>query len=124
MSEKRHRILIVDDVPQNISILTEILKNDFVLSAATNGAKALQIAQSEKPPDLILLDIIMPEMDGFEVMEKLKEDNRTRDIPVVFVTAESDQDSKMRGTELGVSWYITKPIRPDFVKSVVQNVLS
>jgi len=119
MDKKRYSILIVDDSPQNIRILNEILKNEHSINAATNGIKALQIAQSESPPDLILLDIMMPDMDGFEVLKRLKEDDRTRDIPVCFITAKDDMDDRMKGSELGVSFYITKPVDPVYVRHVV-----
>lgn len=123
MSGKVQRILVVDDVPTNIGVLNEILKNDYSISAATSGAEALRIAQSENPPDLILLDIMMPEMDGFEVMTRLKEDNRTRSIPVILVTAKGEMDSRMRGFDLGVEFYITKPVDPVYVRDVVKKTL-
>ena len=119
MSKKRYSVLIVDDNPQTIRILNEILKSEHSIYAANSGIKALQIAQSERPPDLILLDIVMPEMDGFEVLKRLKEDDRTRDIPVCFITARDDMDDRMKGSELGVSFYITKPVDPVSVRHVV-----
>lgn len=123
MNRAKKRILIVDDIPQNITVLSEILKQVYSLSIATNGAKALTIARSEKSPDLILLDVMMPEMDGYKVLRKLKSDWRTRNIPVVFVTARGEIEDKARGYELGVSDYLTKPIDPHFVLDVMRKFL-
>ncbi|MBU2548691.1 MAG: response regulator, partial [Proteobacteria bacterium] len=86
MEEKR-RILIVDDMPSNIKILADVLKTDYRISVATSGREALELASGDAPPDLILLDVLMPEMDGYEVCRRLKLGRRTRDIPVLFVTA-------------------------------------
>lgn len=119
MDRKNYSVLIVDDSPQNISIINEILKNEYSVRATTNGIKALKIAQSESPPDLILLDIMMPEMDGLEVLKKLKEHNHTREIPVCFITAKDDMDDRIKGSELGISFYITKPVNPVHVRQVV-----
>ena len=121
MNDKPHKVLIVDDVMQSLVILNEILKNEFSVQMATSGAEALQIAGSAEPPELILLDIMMPEMDGFEVLQKLKSDEKTRDIPVSFVTAKNEMDDRMRGFDLGVAFYITKPIDPTYVLDVVRK---
>jgi CheY-like chemotaxis protein len=86
-----------------------------------DGALKKEIAGSAEPPELILLDIMMPEMDGFEVLQKLKSDEKTRDIPVSFVTAKNEMDDRMRGFDLGVSFYITKPIDPAYVLDVVRK---
>lgn len=101
-------ILIVDDTPENIHILLNLLE-DFDNKVADNGKKALEIAFSETPPDLILLDIMMPEMDGYEVCCRLREDDRTKAIPVIFLTSKSLQDDIVRGFEVGGQDYITKP---------------
>lgn len=101
-------ILIVDDTPDNIHILLNLLE-DFDNKVADNGKKALEIAFSETPPDLILLDIMMPEMDGYEVCCRLREDDRTKAIPVIFLTSKSLQDDIVRGFEVGGQDYITKP---------------
>lgn len=108
------RVLIVDDAPANIKILLPTLQPDFDISIATNGQQALQLAKSQKP-DLILLDIIMPEMDGYEVCRRLKADEQTRDIPVIFITAKDDEADEMTGLELGAVDYITKPFSPAIV---------
>ncbi|MBF0401380.1 MAG: hybrid sensor histidine kinase/response regulator [Magnetococcales bacterium] len=102
------RVLIVDDVPANIKVLLPTLQPDFDVSIATNGQQALQLAKSQQP-DLILLDIIMPDMDGYEVCRHLKADEQTRDIPVIFITAKDDESDEMTGLELGAVDYITKP---------------
>ena len=116
------RILIVDDTPENIDVLIEVL-SEYKRSVATNGEKALQIARSDNPPDLILLDIMMPGMDGYEVCEKLKADEKTKSIPVIFLTAMTDEESERKGLELGAVDYITKPISPPIVKERVKNHL-
>lgn len=102
------RVLIVDDVPANIKVLLPTLQPDFDISIATNGQQALQIAATQKP-DLILLDIIMPEMDGYEVCTRLQANEQTRDIPIIFITAKDDESDEMTGLALGAVDYITKP---------------
>ncbi|CAN5901859.1 hypothetical protein BH23PLA1_BH23PLA1_23260 [soil metagenome] len=113
------RILVVDDTPVNIKILADLLRQDYLLSVATSGADALEIAFGRDRPDLVLLDIMMPEMDGYEVCQRLKADARTRDIPVIFVTAMSEVDDETKGFSLGAVDYITKPIRPPIVRARV-----
>jgi phosphoserine phosphatase RsbU/P len=115
----KSRILVVDDTPANIKILADLLRKDYLLSVATCGADALEIAGSEDRPDLVLLDIMMPEMDGYEVCRRLKADPKTQDMPVVFVTAMSEVDDETMGFSLGAVDYITKPIRPPIVKARV-----
>jgi putative two-component system response regulator len=123
MGSKEYCILIVDDVPQNIKVLNEILKDKYKISAATNGPKALQISGSENPPDLIILDIMMPEMDGYEVLAKLKSKDRTKDIPVIFLTAESETVDMERGHEAGAVGFLTKPVSPSVFLETVANQL-
>ena len=115
----KSRILIVDDTPANIKILADLLRKDYFLSVATNGADALEIAWSDDRPDLVLLDIMMPGMDGYEVCRRLKADPRTSEVPIVFVTAMSEVDDETNGFALGVVDYITKPVRPPIVKARV-----
>jgi diguanylate cyclase (GGDEF)-like protein len=115
--EPTQRILIVDDEPRNIAVLAEILKSEYKTVAAKSGPQALSRAQSDMPPDLILLDIMMPEMDGYEVCKRLKADDRTKNIPVIFVTAMSEIDDEMKGFELGAVDYITKPVQPALVRA-------
>lgn len=119
--EKRQRILIVDDVPANIKILNELLRDEYHISMATNGPDALDLAKSDDRPDMILLDIMMPGMGGYEVCRRLKENKSTRNIPILFVTAMSDVDDESKGLDLGAVDYITKPISPTIVKKRVRN---
>jgi len=114
-------ILIVDDVPDNIAVLSNILA-DYNLKAANNGVKALEIA-SRFRPDIILLDIMMPEMDGYTVCKRLKRDLHTQNIPVIFVTAMDEVTDEARGFELGAVDYITKPLSPPIVRARVKTHL-
>jgi len=116
-------VLVVDDSPKMVDLLINTLKNDFHLEIAQSGPKALDYAEKNQP-DLILLDIMMPEMDGFEVCSRLKAAPETKDIPVVFITAMGETDDKMRGFELGAVDYITKPFRPMEVKARVRAHLT
>ena len=115
------RILIVDDEPLNIELLVELLKENYRTLVAKNGQQALQRAQSL--PDLILLDVMMPDMDGYSVCAQLKADPKTAHIPIIFVTAMNDVDAEMRGFALGAVDYITKPISPPIVQARVHNHL-
>lgn len=118
--EKKLMILLVDDVPSNIQMLNETLKDGYHLFFATNGRDALRIA-SEAPPDLILLDIVMPEMDGYEVCRALKSDPLLKDIPVIFITAACMESDEEIALELGAVDYITKPFNPSIVRLRVRN---
>lgn len=109
------RLLIIDDVNENLHTLISILRDDYAIVAATNGEKALEIA-FRNPPDLILLDVKMPIMDGYQVLRHLKTNEKTADIPVIFVTALTDTADEEKGLKLGVADYITKPINPDLLK--------
>ncbi len=120
---KQHKILIVDDVLENIKVLVHALAHDYKLSVATNGEDALRIAASEKPPDLILLDIMMPGMDGYEVFRRLKSQDGSSRIPVIFLTAKSQEIDEELGLELGAADYITKPFRLPIVKARVKSQL-
>ncbi len=117
------RVLIVDDTPDNISILSEILKDHYDVAVAINGQRALKIAAMDPPIDLILLDIMMPEMNGYEVFDKLKANSKTANIPVIFVTALASIQNEARGLELGAVDYITKPFNPALVRARVKNHL-
>lgn len=112
---------MVDDTPANIHILAQELAADYELFIATNGEDALRIAHSEEPPDLILLDIVMPGMDGYEVCKRLKDDEQTRHIPVIFLTALNDEADEQRGLSLGALDYITKPFSVPLLKARVKN---
>jgi len=118
---EKPKILIVDDTPENIDILGEIL-SDYKKYVATNGEKALKLAK-EKLPDIILLDIMMPQMDGFEVCKKLKEDILTKDIPIIFITAKNQIEDEVKGLELGAVDFIAKPISPPIVIARIKSQL-
>ncbi|AGW13163.1 HD domain-containing phosphohydrolase [Megalodesulfovibrio gigas] len=117
------RLLLVDDTKTNIDLLVAALMDDYILSVALNGPSALHIAAKLKP-DLILLDVMMPEMDGFAVCQQLKADPETSDIPVIFLTAMDDPDMKSKGFQFGAVDYITKPFHAAEVKARVRNHLS
>ncbi|MDT8990703.1 two-component system response regulator [Curvibacter sp. APW13] len=117
-------ILVVDDTPDNLSLMRELLKTDYQVLLANGGERALKLAAMVPPPDLILLDIMMPGMDGYEVCQRLKHNPQTRDIPVVFLTAKTDIDDEQHGLELGAVDYITKPISPPIVLARVKNHLA
>lgn len=114
-------ILIVDDEPTNIRILTELLKDKYRVLAATNGRQALTRARAERPPDLILLDIMMPDMNGYEVLQNLKAAEGTREIPVLFLTALTEAVNEARGFDMGAVDYITKPFSPAAVCARVRT---
>ena len=123
MNEKpRQRILIIDDEPINIQVIRGALGGEYALFFATNGRDALKIA-AEVLPDLILLDIMMPEMDGYEVCHHLKKSEQTRQIPIIFITAKTSVDEEIKGLEVGAIDYITKPISPPIVKVRIKNHL-
>jgi putative two-component system response regulator len=116
-------ILIADDAPENLSLLSDLLHPYYQVRAANSGSRALRAAITEPQPDLILLDVVMPAMDGYEVIKQLKADHRTANIPVIFITAmESSQDEE-RGLALGAMDYITKPIKPAIVLARIKTHL-
>ncbi|MFH1569298.1 MAG: response regulator [Gemmatimonadota bacterium] len=116
------RVLLVDDTRANLEVLMATLKDECKLGVATSGPKALEYV-ARTPPDLILLDIMMPEMDGYQVCARLKADRRARDIPVIFITALSEVDEKVKGFEAGAVDYITKPFQPVEVRARVRTHL-
>ncbi len=120
--EKR-TILIVDDTPANIALLSGLLNETYKTKIATNGQKALSIAAADPQPDLILLDIMMPEMDGDEVCQRLKADERTSQIPVIFLTAMAQAEDEQKGLSVGAVDYITKPISPPILMARVKTHL-
>jgi two-component system, cell cycle response regulator len=105
------KILIVDDYPANIKVLGELLRENYELLVATNGLKAIPIAK-EKAPDLILMDVMMPEMDGFSAASAIRKDELTADIPIIFITAKGETEDIVKGFEAGGQDYITKPFNP------------
>jgi putative two-component system response regulator len=117
-------ILVVDDTPDNLSLMSGLLKDMYKVKVANGGEKALRIAQTGAPPGLILLDIMMPEIDGYEVCKRLKGETRTRDIPIIFLTAKAEVEDEAYGLELGASDYITKPISPPIVLARVKTHLA
>ncbi|WP_224963429.1 diguanylate cyclase [Geomonas subterranea] len=118
----RPKILIVDDTAANIEVLYQILKAEYDILFAKSGTDGLRMAR-EQMPDLVLLDVMMPDMDGYEVCRVLKQEPETARIPVVFVTAMDNDEDETRGLELGAIDYLTKPIRPSIVRARVRNHL-
>jgi CheY-like chemotaxis protein len=121
---ERPTVLVVDDTQDNLALMSSLLRSEYRVKIATCGEKALRIAMSESPPDLILLDIMMPNMDGYEVCMRLKRNPKTKHIPVIFLTAKAEEDDEKRGLELGAVDYITKPISPSLVMARVKNHLA
>lgn len=120
---ERATILLVDDTPDNLMLLANLLKDEFRVRTAQNGPKALEICTSDNPPDLVLLDIMMPGMDGFEVAKRMREHPNSETIPVIFVTAMTSADARLKGLDLGAVDYITKPIDPEVLKPRVRNFI-
>ncbi len=109
---ERATVLVVDDMPDNLDLLSGILKGSYHVKVARSGQRALEIVHSDTPPDIVLLDVMMPEMDGFEVMRRIRADVRGNAIPVIFVTAMTDAANEEAGLELGAVDYLTKPVIP------------
>jgi len=121
---EKKTVLVVDDTPDNLSLMSNLLKNDYKVKVANNGEKALKIAATDPPPDLILLDIMMPGMDGYEVCQFLKRNSATANIPVIFLTAKAEVEDEKKGLEFGAVDYITKPVSPPIVMARVKNHLA
>lgn len=117
-------VLVVDDTPENLTLMGALLRDHFMVKVANNGEKALKIAMSDAQPDLVLLDIMMPGLDGYEVCRRLKATAATRNIPVIFLTARSDPDDERMGLALGAVDYITKPISPPILLARVNTHLA
>jgi phosphoserine phosphatase RsbU/P len=122
-SDKKKLVLIVDDAPANLQVVRSILKDDFKIRVATSGAKALHLVKAEPKPDLILLDVVMPEMDGYEVCGILKATPEAKDIPVIFLTGQTETDDETKGFQVGAVDYIHKPFSPAVVKARVHTHL-
>ncbi|BDT68159.1 putative cyclic di-GMP phosphodiesterase [Comamonadaceae bacterium OS-1] len=118
--EKR-TVLVVDDTPDNLSLMSSLLRTEYRVKLAPSGERALKIASADGKPDLILLDIMMPDMDGYEVLRRLRADPGTADIPVIFLTAMSATEDEKIGLDMGAVDYITKPISPATVMARVRN---
>lgn len=122
MEQSRAKILVIDDTKTNIEVLEGILSNDYDIFVALNGKKALVLAEKVKP-DLILLDVMMPEMDGYETLRQMHAQNLVENTPVLFLTAKADAKSEQMGLDLGAVDYITKPFNPDLVRLRIKNQL-
>ena len=122
-ADQKKTVLLVDDAPANIQIVNSILKDLYKIRIATSGAKALELAKVTPLPDLILLDVMMPEMDGYEVCTQLKLDPLTQDIPVIFLTGQTEVEGETRGFAVGAVDYIHKPFSPAVVKARVHTHL-
>jgi len=121
--ERKPRLLVVDDQPTNIQVLYRVFADDCQVFMATSGEQALHTAR-EEAPDVILLDVMMPDMDGYEVCRQLKQDSATRDIPILFVTAHHEAQEEARGLACGAVDFITKPIHPAVVRARVHTHLT
>ncbi len=119
----RPTILVVDDMADNLQLLANLFKDEYRVRVAHTGEKALAICRSNNPPDLVLLDIMMPDMDGFAVARQMREHPTSQAIPVIFVTAMSDEDARLKSLELGAVDFITKPINPNVLKPRVRNFM-
>jgi putative two-component system response regulator len=122
--EAKQTILVVDDTPENIDVLSAVLRPEFQVKAALNGERALKIAGGDPRPDMVLLDIMMPGMDGYEVCRQLKANPATSQIPVIFITAKNQEQDEKKGLELGAVDYITKPVSPPLVLTRVHTHLA
>ncbi|MGW8392966.1 response regulator [Pseudoduganella sp. HUAS MS19] len=116
-------VLLVDDSPDNLVLMNDLLKDLYKVKVANSGEKALRIATTGQPPDVVLLDVMMPEMDGYEVCRRLKANAATRNIPIIFLTAKSEVEDEKLGLDLGAVDYITKPISPPITLARVRNHL-
>src|SRR5690349_9798609 len=114
-TEEKKTVLVVDDAPANIHVVNEILHGSYKVRVATSGTRGLEIAGGKPGPDLILLDVLMPGMDGYEVCTLLKANPTTRDIPVIFLTGQTEASDETRGFEVGAVDYIHKPFSPAVV---------
>jgi len=124
MDDKQKTVLVVDDAPSNIQVVNSILKESYKIRIATNGAKALELVKIDPPPDLILLDVMMPGIDGYEVCSRLKTDPETKDIPVIFLTGQTESADETRGFDVGAVDYIHKPFSPAVVQARVLTHLT
>ncbi|HNW79146.1 MAG TPA: response regulator, partial [Candidatus Competibacteraceae bacterium] len=121
---ERQTLLLVDDVPDNIALLSALFQDHYKIRATTHGMRALEIAASEPQPDLILLDIMMPDLDGYAVCQQLKADPRTAAIPVIFLTAKTNAEDEERGFQLGAVDYLIKPVSPVVARARIETHLA
>lgn len=120
---RRSSILVVDDTAENLHLMSHLFKDEYLVRVANNGEKALAFCCSDDPPDLVLLDIMMPGMDGFEVAQRMREHPNAQTIPIIFVTAMAGDDTRLKGLELGAVDFVNKPIDPDILKPRVRNFM-
>ena len=120
---RKATLLIVDDTPDNIAVLSALLKNNYRIKAATHGTKALEIADSGDPPDLILLDIMMPDLDGYAVCQQLKQNDRLKEIPVIFLSALQEAMDKVKAFQVGGVDYLSRPFHYEEVRARVETHL-
>lgn len=120
---EKKTILVVDDTPDNIDLLVGLLKEQYRIKAALNGATALNIAGTGSPPDLILLDVLMPQMDGFEVCRRLKKNPATESIPVLFLSAENGEEERKLACEHGAVGYLHKPVEPSALHTAIGTAM-
>lgn len=119
--EGKRTILIVDDTPANLKTLAAILKADYRLIIAKSGEEALDLLAAQEPPHLVLLDVVMPGLDGYEVCRRLKADKTTKDIPVIFLTGRTESEDRKKGLALGAAAYIAKPFDALTVTQIVKT---
>jgi CheY-like chemotaxis protein len=120
---ERPTILVIDDSPENLLLMSQLFKDEYRVRVGNSGAIALEMCQSDNPPDLVLLDIMMPGIDGFEVARRMREHPASQGIPVIFVTAMTDRAASLKGFDLGAVDFVTKPIDPDVLKPRVRNFM-
>ena len=124
MGETQKTILVVDDAPANIQLLSGILRGKYKVKAATGSEKALKIANGDPAPDLILLDVIMPDTDGYQVCRSLKDNPSTATIPVIFISGNLDETERSKGKAAGAVDYLGKPVDPDDLLARIENSIS
>lgn len=124
LSIEKTTILVVDDSPDNLELLSELFNENYKIKIATGGEKALSICMSDGPPDLILLDVMMPDMDGFEVARRLREHHACSHTPIIFISTVTENESRNKGLSLGAIDYISKPIDPELLNLRVNNLMT
>ena len=124
MNSPQATILVVDDTPENLELMSGLLKDQYRVRVANNGERALRLAAADPAPDLVLLDVMMPGIDGYEVCRRLKADPATAGTPVIFLTAKAEIEDERQGLSLGAVDYITKPISPPIVLARIKTHLA
>jgi len=123
MTDARLTVLVVDDTPANIQLVSAILRAHYRVKAATSGEKALAIASAGEVPDVIVLDVLMPEMDGYEVCRRLRAGTTTAGIPVIFLSASTEEADREQGLALGARGFLAKPVDPDELLALVRTCI-